>query len=118
MPTPVVYGDYFYTANNSGILTVYNAKTGERVYQQRLGKGGAYSASVVAADGKVYFSSEDGEVHVVKAGTTYELVATNSMGEVLMATPAISRGVIFVRGLKHLFAVGERGAQGKDTTAR
>jgi outer membrane protein assembly factor BamB len=109
MPTPVVYGDYFYTTNNSGILTVYTARTGERVYQQRLGKGGAYSASVVAADGKVYFSSEDGEIHVVKAGSTYELLATNAMGEVLMATPAISRGVIFVRGLKHLFAVGEKG---------
>jgi outer membrane protein assembly factor BamB len=118
MPTPVVYGDFFYTTSNNGILTVYNAKSGERVYQQRLGKGGAYSASVVAADGKVYFSSEDGEIHVVKAGTAYELLATNSMGEVLMATPAISRGVIFVRGLKHLFAVGERGEQGKSSAAR
>lgn len=108
MPTPLVYGDYFYTTNNSGILTVYQAKTGERVYQQRLGKGGAYSASVVAADGKIYFSSEDGDIYVVKAGTQYELLATNSMGEVLMATPAVSQGVIYVRGLKHLFAISDK----------
>ena len=68
MPTPIVYGDYFYACNNQGILTCYNAKNGERIYQQRIGEGGAYSASPVAADGKLYFSSEDGDVAVVKAG--------------------------------------------------
>jgi outer membrane protein assembly factor BamB len=107
MPTPVVYGDLFYTTNNMGILTVYKAATGERVYQQRIGKGGAYSASVIASDGKVYFTSEDGDIFVVKAGPTFELLSQNSMGEVLMATPAISDGVLYVRGLKHLFAVGQ-----------
>jgi outer membrane protein assembly factor BamB len=110
MPTPLVYGDYFYTTNNSGILTVYDARTGERIYRQRIGSGGAYSASVVAADDKIYFSSEDGEIFVVKAGPKYELLASNPMGEVLMATPAISDGVLYVRGLKHLFAVAEQSA--------
>ncbi len=106
MPTPVVYGDLLYICNNQGVLTTYNATTGERVYQERLGgKGGAFSASVVAADGKVYFTSEDGDIFVVKAGPKYELLATNPMGEVLMATPAISDGVLFVRGLKTLYAV-------------
>jgi outer membrane protein assembly factor BamB len=62
---------------------------------------------VVGADGKLYFSSEDGDIFVVKAGPTYELLAQNPMGEVLMATPAISDGIIFVRGLKHLFAIAE-----------
>jgi len=107
MPTPVVYGDLFYTTNNSGILTVYNAKTGERVYQQRIGNGGAYSASVVAADGKIYFSSEDGDIFVVRAGPKYELLAQNPTGEVLMATPAISDGIIFVRGINNLYAIAE-----------
>ena len=111
MPTPVVYGDLFYTTNNSGILTVYNAKTGERVYRQRIGSGGAYSASVVAADGKIYFTSEDGEIFVIKAGDKYELLAQNPMGEVLMATPAISDGIIFVRGIKSLFAIAPPQAQ-------
>ena len=84
----------------------YDAKTGERLYQERLGgKGGAFTASPVAADGKIYFTSEDGDVFVVKAGPTYELLATNPIGEVLMATPAISEGVLYVRGLKHVFAI-------------
>ena len=109
MPTPLIYGEYLYTCANHGVMACYNPKTGERVYQQRIGdKGGAYSASPVAADGKIYLSSEDGEIFVVKAGTKYELLATNSMGEVLMATPAISDGIIFVRGQHNVFAIADR----------
>ena len=119
MPTPVVYGEHLYVVSNNGVLTVYNARTGERAYQQRLGdKGGAYSASVVAGDGKVYFTSEDGDVFVVKAGNKYELLASNAMGEVLMATPAISDGMIFVRGLKQLFAIAESPAPLASTDRR
>jgi outer membrane protein assembly factor BamB len=111
-PTPVIYGEYLYICNNQGVLTVYEAKTGKQVYQQRIGgTGGAYSASPIAADGKVYFPSEDGDIFVVKAGPTYELLSKNPMGEVLMATPAVSEGVIFVRGLKHLFAIAPPQAQ-------
>ncbi|HWN09187.1 MAG TPA: PQQ-binding-like beta-propeller repeat protein [Pyrinomonadaceae bacterium] len=108
MPTPVVYGDYLYTCSNQGVLTAYNARTGERIYQERLGgKGGAFTASPIASDGKIYLSSEDGDVFVVKAGAKYELLATNPVGEVMMATPAMSGGVFIVRGVKHLFAFGE-----------
>jgi outer membrane protein assembly factor BamB len=106
MPTPVVYGDYLYTCSNGGVLTAYNADTGERIYQERLGKGGAFTASPVASDGKLYMSSEDGDVFVVKAGPKFELLATNPVGEVMMATPAISGGLVIVRGVKHLFAFG------------
>jgi outer membrane protein assembly factor BamB len=117
MPTPVVYGDTFYTCSNQGVLTAYNAKTGERLYQERLGgKGGAFTSSPVASDGKIYLSSEDGDVFVVKAGPKYELLATNPVGEVMMATPAISDGLVIVRGINHLFAFGE--ATGKTTTAK
>ena len=108
MPTPIVYGDYFYTCSNQGVLAAYNAKTGERAYQERLGgKGGAFTSSPVAADGKIYLSSEDGDVFVVKAGAKYELLATNPVGEVMMATPAISDGLVIVRGINHLFAFGD-----------
>ncbi len=108
MPTPIVYGDYLYVCGNSGILTCYNAKTGERLYQQRLGeKGGAYSASPVAADGKLYFASEDGDVLVVKAGPKYELLAKNPMGEVMMATPAIVGGMIIIRTQGHVYGIAE-----------
>jgi len=108
MPTPIVYGDLFYTCSNNGVLTAYNAKTGERVYQERLGgSGGAFTASPVASDGKIYLSSEDGDVFVVKAGPKYELLSKNPVGEVMMATPAISDGLLIVRTVSTLFAFGE-----------
>ena len=108
MPTPLVYGDLLYVCPNNGALRVFNAKTGERVYQERIGgTGGSYSASPVASSGKIYFPSEDGEIFVVRAGPKYELLATNKMGELLMATPAISDGMIFVRGISHLFALAD-----------
>lgn len=118
MPTPVVYGDQLYTCSNQGVLTAYNAKTGERIYQERLGgKGGAFTASPVASDGKIYLPSEDGDVFVVKAGPKYELLATNPVGEVMMATPAVSDGLVIVRGLKHLFAFGETNGKAKTSKA-
>jgi len=107
MPTPIVYGDLLYTCSNQGVLTTYNATTEERDYQARLGgKGGAFTASPVATDGKIYLSSEDGDVFVVKAGPKYELLATNPVGEVMMASPAISDGLVIVRGHNHVFAFG------------
>jgi outer membrane protein assembly factor BamB len=109
MPTPVVYGDLLYTCSNQGVLTAYNAKTGERIYQERLGgKGGAFTSSPVASDGKIYLASEDGDIFVVKAGPKYELLATNPVGEVMMATPAISDGLLIVRAHDHVFAFGEK----------
>jgi outer membrane protein assembly factor BamB len=107
-PTPLIYGDLMYVVSNQGVLTTFNAKTGERGYQQRLGNGGSYSASPVAADGKVYFSSEDGDVYVVKVGPTFELLAKNSVGEVVMASPAVSDGMLIVRGMKHIIGIGEK----------
>lgn len=110
MPTPIVYGDFLYTCANNGSVTCYNAKTGEQIYRERLGgkgSGYAFTASPIAADDKLYFTSEDGEIYVVKAGPQFELIATNSMGEVCMATPAISEGMIFVRTQQHVYGIGE-----------
>ena len=109
MPTPLVYGDLLYVLGNAGIFDCYELESGKEVYRQRLThQGGGFSASPVAADGKIYLSSEDGDIFVVKAGATYELGATNGMGERLMATPALSNGRMFVRGERHLFAIGRR----------
>lgn len=107
MPTPVVYGDHLYTCANNGILTAYDAKTGEQVYRERLTgqKTSAFTASPIAADGKLYFSSEEGDIYVVKAGSKFELLATNPMGEAMMASPAIADGLLVVRGRSHVFAV-------------
>ena len=106
MPTPVVIGDYLYVGRDNGVLSCYRARTGERVYRQRLGEGGAFSASVVSADNKIYFTGEDGDIYVVEAGPEFKQLAVNAMGEVCMATPAISDGVIYFRTQNHLVAVG------------
>jgi len=106
MPTPIIYGDYLYTCSNNGVLTCYDAKTGERVYQERVsGQSNSFTASPVAADGRLYLAGEDGDVFVVKAGPKYELIATNPTGEVIMATPAISEGMIFVRTISHVYGI-------------
>ena len=104
-PTPLVYGDLFYVCADNGVLSAYEAKTGVRVYQERLPS--SFSASPVAADGKLYLASEDGDVFVVKAGRKYELLATNSMGKALMATPALSDGVLILRAENYIFSIGE-----------
>ena len=109
MQTPLVYGDYLYVCRDNGVLSVYDAKTGERKYQQRLADGKTgFTASAVAADGKVYYTSEEGGVYVIKAGPVFELLAENSLGEVAMATPAISEGVLVFRTRGHLVAIGSR----------
>lgn len=105
-PTPLIMGDLMYILTNQGVLSAYNAKNGERVYQQRVGNGGSYSASLVGGDGKVYLFSEDGDVYVVKAGPKYELLAHNTVGEVIMATPAISDGLLVVRTMQSVMAIG------------
>lgn len=106
MITPVVYGDYLYNAKNNGVLSCYNARTGERMYQTRLGGGtSGFTASPVAGDGKIYFASEDGDIFVIKAGPAFELMATNAMGDVCMASPAISQGVIYFRTKSQVVAV-------------
>jgi hypothetical protein len=106
--TPIVYQDYLYVCGYNGVLACYNAKTGERMYEQRLGAGGFFSSSPVAGDGKIYAISEDGEAYVIKAGPKFELLSTNTMGEVCMATPALSRGMIVIRTLSQLIGIGAK----------
>jgi outer membrane protein assembly factor BamB len=109
MPTPLIYNGVLYVLANNGVLDAYDVKSGEELYRQRLPYvGSGYSASPVAADGKIYLSSEDGEMLVVRAGRTFEHVATNAIGDLLMATPALSQGVMYVRSAKSLYAIAER----------
>jgi outer membrane protein assembly factor BamB len=109
MPTPLAYNGVLYVLANNGVLDAYELKTGAELYRQRLHLvGSGFSASPVAADGKIYLSNEDGDMLVVRAGRTFEPIATNAIGELLMATPALSDGVMYVRGVSHLFAIGQR----------
>lgn len=109
MPTPLAYRGLLYVLANNGVFDAYDLQTGREIYRQRLPQvGSGFSASPVAADGKIYLSNEDGEMLVVAAGETFSLISTNSMGDLLMATPALSDGVMYVRGAAHLFAIGRR----------
>jgi outer membrane protein assembly factor BamB len=109
MPTPLAYRGVLYVLANNGVFDAYELATGTELYRQRLPYvGSGYSASPVAADGKIYLSSEDGEMLVVTGDREFKHIATNSMGELLMATPALSEGVMYVRSSESLFAIGRK----------
>ena len=109
MPTPLIYNGLLYVLANNGLLDAYDLRTGAEVYRQRLALvGSGFSASPVVADGKIYLSNEDGEMLIIAAGDKFVQIATNSMGELLMATPALSGGVMYVRSSTSLFAIGEK----------
>jgi outer membrane protein assembly factor BamB len=106
MPTPIIYQGLLYVLANNGVLDAYDLKTGAEVYRQRLEKvGNGFSASPVAADGKIYLSNEDGDIIVVAAGREFRQIGVNAMGDLLMATPALSDGTMFVRTARFLFAI-------------
>lgn len=105
MQTPLIYGDYLYNLRGNGALECYKAATGERIYREKVGDMSSFSASAVAADGKLYLPSEQGEIYVVKAGPEFVLLGQNSMRDICMATPAVSEGVIYIRTHHYLAAV-------------
>ncbi|UCE21102.1 MAG: PQQ-binding-like beta-propeller repeat protein, partial [Candidatus Aminicenantes bacterium] len=105
MQTPLIYGDYLYNLQSNGLLSCFRAQTGELIYREQLGKRTGFSASGIASDGKLYFSSEEGDIFVVKAGPDFEVLATNSMKDECMATPAISEGTLYFRTHHYLVAV-------------
>lgn len=107
MPTPLIYQGLLYVLKNDGILSCYELATGAEKYMQRIPhQGSGFSGSPVASDGKLYLPSEDGDIFIVKAGAKFELLGKNSVGQLLMATPAISGGMMFVRAENDLFAIG------------
>lgn len=106
MPTPLFYREMLYVLSNVGILDCYDFKTGNEIYRQRIPhQGSGFSASPVASDGKIYLSSEDGDVVVVNAGAHFEVLKSNSMDEPVMATPAISNGMLIVRTQHHVYGI-------------
>ena len=100
----VQYDGLIYMVGDVGVLTVTDLKSGERVHQERI--GGVYTASPVAADGKVYLTSEDGEIIVLQAGRAPKILARNHLAARLLASPAIGPGRLFIRSDDALFAVG------------
>jgi outer membrane protein assembly factor BamB len=109
MPTPLVYDGILYVLANNGVFDAYELETGKDIYRQRLEPvGSGFSASPVAADTRLYLTSEDGDIIVVAAGREFKKLGSNSIGELVMATPALSDGVMYVRGVSTLVAIGKK----------
>jgi outer membrane protein assembly factor BamB len=104
VPSPVAAGPYFLVVSDSGVATCLKAKTGETLWRQRL--EGKHSPSLVVAAGLVYFLSDRGVMTVVRPGPQYEVVARNELGEQTRASPAISNGRMFLRGVENLYCIG------------
>jgi outer membrane protein assembly factor BamB len=106
LPSPLLYKDLLYLPADKSFVTCIDARTGEQVWKERLGD--QFHASPVGAGDRVYLATKEGNVKVWRAGPSFELLADNEMGETIVASPAISNGRIYLRGEKHLFAIGEK----------
>ena len=106
MPTNLVDGDYLYNLRMNGNLTCYDAKTGAVIYKERIPDAMGVTSSGVASNGKLYYSLEQGDVVVVKAGPVFELLSRNPMDDLIMASPAISDDMLIFRTQHYLVTVG------------
>jgi outer membrane protein assembly factor BamB len=110
VPSPLLYGDYLYTVNDmASIVTCFEAATGKVLWQGRLGvaQREGFSASPIGVDGKVFFTNDQGETFVLRAGPSFELIRTNRIGEATLASPALVDGRWYMRTDRSLFAVGK-----------
>ena len=109
VPSPLVYGDYLYLVNDmSSIITCLNAKTGETMWQERLGRPRreGVSASPVVVDDKLFVTNDDGQTFVMKTGPVFELLHTNDIGARTLASPALVDGTWYIRTARELIAIG------------
>lgn len=108
VPTPVTDGVYFYSINDKGIMHCLDAKTGRILWGPERLAPGTYSASPVLADGRIYVTNEDGLTSVVRAGSEFEILAENPLGEYCLSSPAVSNGQLFLRTSEYLYCIGKR----------
>jgi outer membrane protein assembly factor BamB len=102
-PSVLLLGDTIFMINDGGIATMVNALTGEVIWTSRV--GGSYSASPIAAGGRIYVFSEEGKATVLDAGREYKVLGENQLDEGFMATPAISGRALFIRTRTHLYRI-------------
>jgi outer membrane protein assembly factor BamB len=104
-PSPLVYGDHYYTLLDRGFLTCHDARTGREIYgKQRIDPATtAFTASPWAYNGKIFALSEDGDTYVIQAGPEFKVLGKNSLDEMCMATPAIVRNSLVVRTASKLY---------------
>lgn len=119
-PTPLVYGNHYFTILDRGFYTVHDARTGEELYfteqqiqnsevRRRVTRGsGGFTASPWAYNGKIFALSEEGDTYVFDTANDFRVIATNSLGEVAMSSPAIAKGSLFIRTRSHLWRLSVR----------
>lgn len=111
-PSPIVYGDYYYTLYDLGFLTCHNAKDGAQVYgKKRFAPGASFTASPWAYNDRLFFLSEEGDTYIVKAGAEYEQVGVNSLDELCLSTPAICQGKLLIRTATKLYCITNQVAE-------
>jgi outer membrane protein assembly factor BamB len=110
VPSPILVGEQLYMVNDmQSIATSFDARSGKVLWQNRLGEARreGFSASPVAVDGKVFFTNDEGETFVLRAGPAFELLHVNRIGESTLATPAMVDGTWYIRTSRNLFAIGK-----------
>lgn len=106
MPTPVVVGDTLFVLRDNGTIAAFDAKSGEKLFLERLGEGNSgFTSSPVVAGDRLYLTSEEGETHVVRAARTFERLGKGLIGETVLASPAVSEGTLYFRTRGHLVAI-------------
>ena len=108
MPTPLLYRGLLYVVHHNARIVAHDARSGAPVYKARFSAGGTCTASPVVANGKIYQGTEEGRLYVLAAGPEYRELAIHDFGEPLMATPAISEGLLLVRTPSKLFALRKK----------
>ena len=108
MPTPLLYRGLFYVVHHNGRLVAYEAESGAPIYKSRFSGTATVTGSPVAVNGKLYVPTEEGLVYVLEAATEHRELAVNDFGEPLMATPAVSEGVLLFRTPSRLVAIADR----------
>jgi outer membrane protein assembly factor BamB len=109
VPSPLVWHDRLYLIRSGGLLVCRDLETGKLIYEERINSPGGYFASPLLVDGRIYLASDRGSVTVVKAGDAFEVLSHNELGEPIIASPAISDDVLYIRSAGQLWAFGQKG---------
>src|SRR5262249_42977470 len=104
VPSPVAFDKHFCVVSDQGYASCFEARTGERQWMEKLGR--RHSASGLVAEGHIYFTSDEGDTYVLKAGPKFELLAKNTLREKCYASPAVAQGQLFIRTVQHLYCLG------------
>ncbi len=105
LPTELAYDGGLYVLTHTGILTRFDAKTGAQSYKARIGEGGDFTSSPWSYNGEIFCMNEEGTTFAIRAGVKYELLRSNDLGEMALATPALVGDRVILRTQNHLYSI-------------